>query len=136
MNSSRLWAAATIIAIIILASFIFLVPHTHEVPLTRSPETTTALMPEVRLSDSFKKGVHTITGTVRAPDACASITATATLAGNASSTERIVVALSMPDTTGVCLKRVAILPFTTSIEAPAHLPIDVSVNERVATTTP
>lgn len=135
MSHSRLWVAATIIAGIILAGFIFLVPHTRDIAVKQSPQNEGTVTPTVALSDTFKKGVHTITGTIEAPNACTSVGVEATPVGTASSTEGILVAISMPEDTGICLQVPTTVRISTTIEAPAHLPITATVNGASATTT-
>ncbi|MFI5260761.1 MAG: hypothetical protein ACHQU0_03135 [Candidatus Paceibacteria bacterium] len=136
MTQTRLWVAATIIACIILAGFILFAPHNRAVaPTTESSIAGTQQAPSVALRDTFKKGMHTITGSVIAPDACTSVSAEATLAGTASSTQSILVAVSMPADSGICLQVATPMSFTTTLSAPAHLPLAVTVNGTLATTT-
>jgi len=81
------------------------------------------------------KGVHTITGSLVAQNACTTVLAEATLVGDASSTQNILVAISMPKDSGICLQKETTLKFSTTITAPARLPIVLQVNEVLATTT-
>jgi len=134
MKHSRLWVLAAIIAFVIFTGFILSVPHTRDVskPL---PSSVAMDVPTVSLHDSFKKGVHTITGSLQAPNACAAVTAEATLEGAASTTGSILVALSLPRDSGVCLQVPTKINFTATINAPARLPITATVNGAAATTT-
>lgn len=134
MSQRRLWVAAAIIALAIIAGFLFSVPHTREVAEAPLVQNTT-IVPSVTLRDTFSKGTHTITGSVEAPNACTAVTASATLEGNASSTESILVALSMPTDTGVCLEMPTRMNFSTTIVASALVPITATVNGSVASTT-
>lgn len=134
MSQKRLWVAAAIIALVIVAGFLFSVPHTREV-VPAIPTQNTLVIPSVTLHDAFSKGTHTITGSVEAPNACTTVTATAHLEGDASSTESISVALSMPPDTGVCLEMPTRMNFSTTIAAPALLPITATINGAVASTT-
>lgn len=134
MNHTRLWIAATIIAFLIVVGFVLSVPHTRDVvrePVSRSATTT----PLVTLHDEFKKGLHTITGSVEAPNACTIVTARANLQGDASSIQSIQVALSMLADTNVCLQLSTHMDFSTTITAPAQIPITATVNGSAATTT-
>ncbi|MHB8660625.1 MAG: hypothetical protein ACYC75_01640 [Minisyncoccota bacterium] len=134
MNRTHLWAAAAIIALVIVIGFVLSVPHTRDV--IRTPQLQpVAAVPLITLHDAFKKGLHTITGSIEAPDACAIVTATSTLEGNASTTESIQVAVSMPSDTGVCLQMPTNMDFSTTIAAPAQLPITATVNGSTASTT-
>ncbi len=136
MNHTRLWVVAAIIALIVIAGFVLSVPHTRDVTVTVSSQATPASIPVVTLQDAFKKNLHTITGSIEAPDACVIVTANATVTGTASSTQKILVAVSMPsDTGGVCLQLPTLMNFKTTINAPEGLPLVVTVNGVVASTT-
>ena len=134
MNHTRLLVTATIIAAIIFIGFMLSVPHTHDAKQISLPPPPTPA-PSVAIRDVFKKGVHTLTGSIEAPNACTSLATKATLAGSASSTQYILVAITMPEDSGVCLERSVKMPFSLTISAPANLPVQVSVNNTMATTT-
>ncbi len=134
MSHTRLWIAATIIAFLIVVSFVFSVPHTRDIVREPAPPSATTV-PLVTLRDAFKKGLHTIIGSVEAPNACTIVTAQANLQGDASSTQSIQVALSMPVDTNVCLQLPTHMNFSTTITAPAQIPITATVNGSAATTT-
>lgn len=133
MPHTRLWAAA-IITVVLIVSFALSVPHTRDVGVERSLAVSTT--PAVTVRDTFRKGVHTIIGAVRAPNACTSVTASAALEGSASSTARILLALSVPEDQGICLQVPTDIPFQVSVTAPAEVPITTTVNGTVASTTP
>lgn len=135
MRHTRLWVVAIIIAGIILTGFVLSVPHTRDSTLERASSIATPSVPVVAMRDVFKKGVHTITGSLSAPNACTAVSAKATLIGDASSTENILVAISMPKDSGICLQKETVVKFSTTIAAPAKLPIVTSVNGVLATTT-
>ncbi|MHB8860140.1 MAG: hypothetical protein ACYC48_00180 [Minisyncoccota bacterium] len=135
MRHTRLWIIATIIAGIILISFALSVPHTRDIVDSSAATHPTPSAPSVALHDAFKKGLHTITGSVKAPDLCTSLTATSTLSSASSTAPHILVTISMPEDTGVCLQQTSDLTFSTTITAPSDLPITVLVNGSVATTT-
>ena len=136
MNYMRPWLAAAIIALVIVVGFIVSVPHTR-VDLPRPPFSSASppSAPPVTLRDSFKKGVHTITGSVEVSTACTTVSATATLERGAAEPERIQVALAIPTDTSVCLRLPTRVSFETIITAPAELPITVTINGSSATTT-
>lgn len=136
MSHKRLWVSAAIIAFVILIAFVLSVPHTRNVGEKFSPLIETASVPSVTLHDSFKKGLHTISGSLVAPNACAPVSASATLAGNASSTQSILIAISLQTDSGVCLQMPTQMNFQTTISAPASLPIMATVNGSPASTTP
>jgi len=130
---SRLSTVACILAIVIIGGFFLSVPRVRDVDdiqpsVSAVPASTTPL---VSLSDSYRKGVHTITGLVTAPNACTNASAEAAL----TETARILLNVSMPEDIGPCLQVPTNVPFTTSVTAPADAPIDVRVNGVAASTT-
>lgn len=132
MKYSRLWISAAIIALIVLISFALSVPHTYDG--MQPAETMRVLVPPVvAVRDMFKKGTHTITGSIKAPDACTTVHAEANHI--ASSTDSIVVMISMPEDTGICLEVPTTLQFSTTVDAAAGLPITVIVDGVQASTT-
>lgn len=135
MSHKRLFVVATIIACIIIASFVLSVPHTRDIPAEQSALSTVPVVPAVTLRDVYKKGVHTITGSVEAPDACTLVSAQASLIGDASSTQSILVEVSLSEDSGVCLERTTTMRFGATLAAPAGLPITATVNGAQATTT-
>lgn len=135
MRHTRLWIIATIIAGIILISFALSVPHTRDIIDSTAATRPAPSVSSVALHDSFKKGLHTITGSVKAPNPCTSLATTATLSDASSTTPSILVKISMPEDAGVCLQQSSDLTFSTTVSAPPNVPITVLVNGSVATTT-
>jgi len=131
----RFLSAAVIIALVVIIGFALSVPHTRDVALPASPQTEAASIPIISLHDAFKKGVHTITGSFNAPNACTAVTAKATLLGNESNAEGIRIVLSMSEDTGVCLQLPTRVNFSVIISAPANVPITATMNGLAATTT-
>lgn len=134
MSHTRLWTSAAIIAFVVIIGFALSVPHTRDSGRSFFPSDVKTSIPTVTLHDVYRKGTHTITGSVIAADACASVSATATRSSNADA-ENILVAISLSEGVGICLQIPTPMNFQTSVNAPAHLPITVTVNGSVATTT-
>ncbi|MBI5405439.1 hypothetical protein HY972_00155 [Candidatus Kaiserbacteria bacterium] len=134
MNQTRLWAAAAIIATLVIAGFVLSVPHTRDVPKTPAPPSAFAGAPSVTIRDAFKRGMHTLTGSIIAPDACSIVSARASRGDNASSTRDILVEVSLSEDTGVCLELPTRMTFETTLAAPANLPIAVTINGAAAST--
>lgn len=134
-HHQRLWVAAAIIASLIAAGFLLSVPHTRDIALPEEPKMASTTTPTVTLRDVFKKGVHTITGSVEAQNACAVVTAQASIDGDAPETRRIVVAVSLKESGGVCLELPTRVNFSTTLAAPAQIPLTATVNGLAATTT-
>lgn len=137
LHPTHLRVAAVLIACVIIAGFLVSAVRMRD---ARSPkpaeEAATTTVPSVALRDSFKKGVHTITGMIEVPDACTTPSVDVTLAGDASSTESILVSISLPEDAGVCLEIATQARFSATLAAPAGLPISVTVNGAGATVTP
>ena len=130
MSHTRLWVAATIIAVFILTGFVFSVPRVQDLPIPISTDEAVVEVPSVTLHDSFKKGVHTITASILAPNACATVTASTTLQN-----ESILIALKVATDTSVCLQMPTLMKISSTITAPADMPIVASVNGVMASTT-
>lgn len=133
MRHMRLWVAATIIALLIIITFALSVPHTRDVEIRSPFPSATTSIPVVTLHDVFKKGIHTITGSIETPNACATVSAEARMTSDASNTESILVAISMHTDANVCLQLPTRTLFQTTIPAPAHLPFTATVNGVAAT---
>lgn len=131
IGHQRLWVAATIIAVFVFVGFILSVPHTRDVGEVLSQQNGETEIPSVSLRDSFKKGLHTIIGSLQTPDACTVVTAEAS--ADAGS---IFVTLSTQRDAGVCLQVPTDVNFRATVSAPPGLPIVVTVNGAMATTTP
>jgi hypothetical protein len=134
MRHIRLRITATIIGCIILAVFLLSAPHTREIVNKESSISIASTTPVVPLSDSYKKGVHTITGLITAPTVCTTLSVDASLIDR-DSTPSILLTLSLPKDVGICLQRETSLRFSKTITAPANLPIITTVNGVVASTT-
>jgi len=136
MNHTRLLTAAVIIAIVVVIGFVLSVPHTRDVANTElSQQIVETSVPTVSLRDTFKKGVHTISGSIAVPNICTEVTAEASLISDESGSENIRVALSLSEDTGICLQLPARVNFSTTLSAPANLPLSATVNGLLATTT-
>ena len=136
MRHMRLGIAAAIIAAVIFIGFVLSVPHTRDViQVPKKDSSAASSTPLVTLHDAFKKGLHTITGSVEAPDACTAVTASSTLVGDASSTESIRVDISFPADTGICLQLPTPVDFRVTIAAPEYVPLTATVNGVAASTT-
>ncbi|MFA5998085.1 MAG: hypothetical protein WC814_01735 [Candidatus Paceibacterota bacterium] len=135
MKHSRLWLSATIIALVVIGGFILSVPHTEKDDGAFLSKSAEANIPLVTLRDSFKKGVHTITGSLEAPNACTSVSAEAVYATDSPETGDILVLLSLLADPGICLQLPTRISFTATVSAPANLPIRVLVDGAAATTT-
>lgn len=132
MKYSRLWISAVIIAVVVLISFAFSVPRAYD-GIKPTETTITPVAPFVTVRDIFKKGTHTISGSIEAPNACTTIDTQVLYI--ASSTEHILVTISMPEDVGICLEVPAVLKFSATVDAPAGLPTIVMVNGMTASTT-
>ena len=135
MKSMHLWTASGIMILVIIVLSALSVPHVREVPAAVSNSVPALTPPTVTLHDAYRKGVHTFAGTITAPDACASITAEASLSGDPTTSQGIILALTMLDDSGVCLQIPTRINFQTTFTAPANLPLTITVNGKAASTT-
>ncbi|MDP1707247.1 MAG: hypothetical protein Q8L30_01720 [bacterium] len=132
MNHMRLLVSSAIIVVAIVITFIISVPRTSDVEVTSMVLPETEIAPTVILRDSFKRGIHTISGSVEAPNVCALVSASAELIGDAQNEEGILVNISMQTDSEICLQIPANISFETTIEAPNNLPISATVNGSLA----
>lgn len=135
--NTRLALIALVIVLVLVCGFWLFTPRAPKVPTPAPARAAIAASttPAVSLTDSYKKGVHTLSGSVMAPDACAQVTATAAFATSTGSQE-IDLELSLPATQGVCLEVPTEAAFKTTVAAPSGLPVVVELNGVIATTTP
>jgi hypothetical protein len=136
ISRMRLSLSAVIIIFIILIAFAFSVPRTRDADMESLNAVATTTIPLVSVKDSYRKGVHTISGAILAPNACRAVTSSASLAGDATSAQSILVSLTVEGDSDICLELPSEIEFETTIEAAADLPITVTINGVHATTTP
>lgn len=134
MTHKRLWTAAAIIALVVIGGFLISVPHTRDLKTAAQSEVVSG-PPEVAVRDSFKKGIHTLSGSIFVQNACTAVTAQASLIGDASDPSGIALQISYPIDSGVCLQVPTRVSFQTSVSGPARLPLIATVNGVSATTT-
>ena len=138
MNHTRLWIVSALIACLIVASFLVSIlraqraeaPGASVLPIAETAQSA------VSIKDTFKKGVHTISGSLVVPDACTTPIVDVVVGGDSSDPQSIIVDLAYPEDTGVCLQMPTSVSFSTNVTAPEGLPILVMVNGTIATTTP
>lgn len=130
MNRVRLLISASICVVIIGVVFALSVPRATEVQGPRD-EARMPSAPTITFTDSVKKGFHTISGTVLATTACATLDAAAAHA----STSEIRVDLSFSQEPGVCLERATPFPFQTTVLAPDAERLSVYLNGALASST-
>ncbi len=135
MNQKRLLISAAIIGVAIVAGFLLSVPHTTRDAALVLLATSTPPALNAVLRDNYKKGLHTISGSLMVPTACTIATTSARVVGEASSTRHILVAVGLSKDTDVCLQLPTRIVFTTTLAAPAALPVEMMVNGALASTT-
>lgn len=135
MTNRRIWLAAGIVLLVIGVGFVLSVPHTNDGSAPRAQEVVATTTPEVTVHDTYRKGVHTLTGSLIVPNPCTPVSTEASILGDASTTERIALAITLTEDEGVCLQIPQKVTFSTTVTADADLPIDVSVNGKTASTT-
>ncbi|PIR83251.1 hypothetical protein COU19_01515 [Candidatus Kaiserbacteria bacterium CG10_big_fil_rev_8_21_14_0_10_56_12] len=135
MSHIRLRTAAIIIACIVVGGFLLSVPRARDGVQTPAAPAAPPTVPDAAVRDVYKKGVHTITGSIMVPNACTDVQVTATPVPNADTPTSIEVGISWSQDTGVCLQLPTKKSFETSVSATGDLPITASVNGQNATTT-
>ncbi len=137
MNYPRFYLVIGILVAVLAFVFLFSVPRTYDDVDEQIIVVSETEAPKVSLKDVFKKGAHTLTGSIEAPNACASVDAEAMYEKDVSGEERISIAITLTQHDGICLQLPTQLRFSESVSAPADLPISVTVNgEPVTYTTP
>jgi hypothetical protein len=131
----RLGISAGIIALVIFVAFALSVPHTRDVGVKKAV-IEAPLVSVVALRDAYKKGAHTISGSLTVPNACTTVTAAASLTSTASSSQSIVVAVTTDVGAGICLQVPTRVTFQTTLTAPNALLVQTTVNGTAASTTP
>jgi hypothetical protein len=127
MMHQRIWLLGGSIAFVILASFLFSVPRTTEVA-EAPPSSPEVEVPRLTLKDTFRRGVHTLSGSVEAPNACAEVAASATYEESDTENAHILLAATLTLTEGLCLEILTKIPFAATVSAPANTPIVATVN--------
>src|SRR3989344_8136394 len=128
MFQTRLWAAALIIAVVIIGGFALSVPRTRDLGEAELPAPSATSTTPVSVTETFKKCGHTLSGSVVAPDACTSVSVEATVDDTSSTTPRIHLELSMPEDSGPCLEVPTEVSFRATVEAPPEAELEVRVN--------
>ena len=131
MMYSRSRLAIGVLIGILAFSFFFSVPRTRDV-IEQSLPVVAPEAPSVSVQDTFKKGSHTITGSVEAPNACATIHAEALYENAETPDARIHIVITMTPYEGTCLQLPTRMRFSVTVSAPAKLPIIATVNDAPA----
>lgn len=134
MTHKRLYAAATIIAGAVLVSFLWSVPRVKDVEVQTEElqvASESLVAPAVELSTSYKKGTHTIEGTILAPNSCAVVSVEALPQGDPATS--VVVAVTLTRSEVVCLQLPVTMEFETTVSAPEEVTFTTTVNGLPAT---
>lgn len=122
---------AAFVIVVFLGTVLFAL-RTSEAPHTTEPLTASSTPPAVSLKDSYKKGAHTLTGSLTVPTPCHSVTASASfLPSEVPPTIRVDV--DAPADDGLCLTLPTDKTFSLSVSAPQDVPTVVYVNGIPAT---
>lgn len=134
----RIWIGVGVFLGVLIIAFAFFVFRITEGPVTPTvSEPAVTIISDVRnVADTYKKGVHTVHGTVTVPTACTEIEANASVDSESSSTPVIRVDLSAESDTGTCLMLPTNKTFSVQATLTGSAPIAVYVNGVLATTTP
>lgn len=130
MHNMRVWSAAGVIAAVLVVGFLLSVPRLRDSGLKHAALKQVAI-PTVYLHDVYKKGTHTITAKVAAPNSCTIISGVA----SAADASNIVIALDMPIDSGICLEVPATTTLSFAVAASADALLSATINGSTATTT-
>ena len=134
MSPRRLRILAIIILGILVIGFILFVPRgTVQSPSVVSNAEDQAAA--VIVSDSFKKGTHTITGSIEVRNACVGVAAEASVQGDPTQPAGILIAVTRTPTEGICLELPTKVTFQKKVSAPKGTPISATVDGKPASTT-
>jgi hypothetical protein len=134
----RIWIGVGIFLGVLIIGFAFFVFRITEGPVTPSaPEAPITGISEVQvLSDTYKKGVHTIKGTATVPTACTTLNATSSAADYAStSAQGIRINLSAETDDGICLDIPTQAYFSITQTAEQNATVSVYANGELITST-
>jgi hypothetical protein len=121
------WIVSGIVIAVVIAAFLFSVPRTTEIP-EDVPAVSSVAVPSVLVEDSVRRGVHTLSGSIEAPDACSTVVAQASYEGADTENAHILLAVTLTLSEGVCLEVPTRMRFTATVTAPAGVPIEATVN--------
>lgn len=133
MSHTRYLTASLVIAALIGVGFLLSVPHTRDLPVKKGASTVAATTPIIKVHDTFKKGVHTLSGSVSVPNACTGAEVHSTLTED--SPQSILLSVAISNDSGICLQVPTTVTFTNVLTAPANLSILATVNGVAASTT-
>lgn len=131
----RIWIGVGAFLGVLIIGFAFFVFRISEGPVpSPSPKASTTEISDVHVSDTYKKGVHTVKGTATVPTACTTLTATSSVIEEASTSESIIrIDLSAEPDTGTCLKLPTEMKFSITQSADHGASIAVYANGEFAT---
>ncbi len=115
------------ICIVVITAGIFFFATYEGAQVKEKVPTQATTTPAVTLKDSFKKGIHTITGTVTVPTPCTEIDANAAV-DSAQNPPVIQVNITTTASEGICLLRAENEAFTLKVTAPESATVVTSVD--------
>jgi hypothetical protein len=128
----RIALSVFLASIILVAGFVFSIPHANkDNEIGPSVETKSlSILPTIFIHDTYKKGIHSITGSLAIPTPCMKATTEAlVLPHEGSTTPQIIhIEISIPEDAGPCLQLAATSTFSASLSADANVVIEASVN--------
>jgi hypothetical protein len=131
----RTWVTLGIFIAVLAAAFSVYALHISEsTPPKPEASVTGAAITDISITDTYKKGVHTIKGTATVPTPCTLLSAD--ISASSSTPPVIRIDLTAPLDEGMCLHVPKTVPFTLTVTAPADASTTVYANTVLATTTP
>ncbi len=130
MTTRRVAGATIIILLVLILGFTLSVPRIQDVAeeseTLRTEESVT--VPTLTLERSYRRGTHTLTGTLLVDTYCTMVTTEAVVTPEDVSPSVITLKLATEEVAGVCLMLAEERSFSVSIEAPEDSMVEVFVN--------
>jgi hypothetical protein len=127
MTPRRLRILALIILGTIIIGFVLFVPKGKvQSPSAQVPAADA--LPAVSLSDTFKKGTHTISGSLEVHNACVAVAAEASVINDGATPRGIAVAITRTPSEGICLELPTRITFQKKVVAPKDLPLSATID--------
>lgn len=136
MSTRRLRILALIILGALIAGFVILVPRGKVQSPTADAASTTSGIPEVTLVDSFKKGTHTISGSIVVYNACVAVATEALVIEDGANPSGIQISITRAPSEGICLELPTRIPFEKKVKAPRGLALTALVDGKTVPITP
>lgn len=112
-------------AVLVVSGYALFIPQTNKDEVVAPVEGNPEPAPIVTLDATYRRGVHTISGTIEAPTPCTLVGVESAVAS--STPASITVSLTLTPDEDICVQVVTPLPFSVTAAAPEDAVIAVTV---------